>query len=76
MNGVVKKKKKAMLLKIIAKNKRNSSPHEQEYITSGVPLNDIRIEIKDIVAIASRRKELKAAKHSFDAMVTFESGNV
>ena len=73
MGGVVKKKKKSVLAKAIEKfkvdvPKPNSSC--EEYISDDVPLDDIRTNVDDLVAIASRRDELRAAKHGNTDVIT------
>ena len=74
MSGVVKKKKKTLLAKGIEKLIPNFS-NEQEYISSDVPLGDARTNDSELIAIESRRDELRAARHgNTDAAVTF-NGN-
>ena len=77
MDSVIKKKKKSLLPRIIGRIKNDSSPHGQDGVVSDIPLDDVSTNSDDIVTIASRRNELKKAKHgNTDAVVTFNGNNI
>jgi len=75
MGGVFKKKKKSLLAKIIGKIKGEPMSFEQRDISPDVTFNDIRTDDDVSDAIASRRNELKAAKHdNSDVAVIMRTG--
>lgn len=76
MRGVIKKKKKSVFARIVGKIWTAISPCEQASVTSDVPFDDVRISKEDVIAIATRRGELRTSVHSnSDAMVTFDGHN-
>ena len=73
MSSVIKNKKKSLLTKIIRGIYSDPLPGEQGKFSPDVPLDDICITDGDAAFIASRRNDLKAAKHgNSDVTVVFE----
>lgn len=71
MVSVVKRKNKSLLAKIIEKIKSERFPPEQ-CLALDIPFSDIRLGDDIANSIASRRAELRTAKHgNTDAVVTF-----
>ena len=71
--AVVKKKKKTMLGKLLSKLRTASSSHNP--IDSCIPFifNDDAVDRDTATAIASRRTDIRNAKHdNTDAMVIFD----
>ncbi|MCL2295360.1 MAG: hypothetical protein FWC36_10960 [Spirochaetes bacterium] len=74
MGGVIKKKKKSLLVKIIGNIKEDSLSYKKEGITSDVLTDCIRITEVNTAIITKRRNDLIAAKYdNSDVIVT--SGN-
>jgi len=72
MSGVVKKKKKSLLARIIKELKLSSSGEKQ--LPDDVPFDDVRTNDDDLVVIATRREEIRVAKHdNTDVTVAFGS---
>jgi hypothetical protein len=63
MHGVVKKRKKSILAKIAEHFNPNNPTINQGDIDPSIPLTDIRTNNDEIDVIASRRNELRNAKH-------------
>jgi|GEM_PF-6132129 len=67
MSGVIAKKKKSFIDRIVERTINKPSPNTQANITC-----EIRVNEDDTSAISSRRAELKSSTHSnLDAMVIF-----
>jgi len=76
MGNVVKKKKKSLFARIFEKTKNAPLPYEQEGMTFGVPLDDVRTDEDEAVAIAQRREELRVTRFgNSDAVVTFDGND-
>jgi len=70
--GVVIKKKKPLLLQIIGKIKDNTSSFGKDSVAYDVLLAETRTSRGDMIAVESRRNELRSAAHyNSDAIVTF-----
>ena len=70
MNSVVRRKKKTLFGRIIRKVESELTPKEEKLISPDVPIDEIRIN-DDMVAIQSRREELKLVKHdNSDEVIT------
>ena len=76
MDGVVKKKKKSWFARFFGKTKDSPLSHEQEGMAFDVPLDDVRTDEEEAVAIAQRREELRAARFgNSDTVVTFDGND-
>jgi hypothetical protein len=78
MSNVIKKKKKTLLDKLVAKVKTASAPHEPVDSVGSLPFCDYSTEADDAeaAAIALRRDELRASQHgNTDATVTIRGRN-
>ena len=71
--GVIKKKRKTLLARILGYFKSDSLPSKQDGNEPDVPLDDVRTDADDVAVIAARRDELRAARHGrSNAAITFD----
>jgi len=76
MGSVVRKKKNSLFVRILDKVKAKSLQIEREDPNCDITLSDIRTDSGDLVIIASRRDELRAAKYgNSDAVIIFDGNS-